>query len=153
MITTERQSYTFSPLFIGAMVATPTLRTFADSILCFQSPFHRGNGCYNAPEDEMWGLHTFQSAFHRGNGCYQFDGTIGDSIDIMTFSPLFIAAMVATIPKTADPSTIPNFQSAFHRGNGCYLACPSATPQAIRAFSPLFIAAMVATTTSVWCAQ
>ena len=40
---------TFSPLFIGAMVATIYVRATAyqpDNV--FQSPFHRGNGCYLA---------------------------------------------------------------------------------------------------------
>ena len=37
---------TFSPLFIGAMVATSS-QEFTDLLrVGFQSPFHRGNGCY-----------------------------------------------------------------------------------------------------------
>ena len=38
---------TFSPLFIGAMVATEALHHGAREIVDFQSPFHRGNGCYS----------------------------------------------------------------------------------------------------------
>ena len=37
---------TFSPLFIGAMVATSTGRLTGWVAPVFQSPFHRGNGCY-----------------------------------------------------------------------------------------------------------
>ena len=85
----------------------------------------------------------FQSAFHRGNGCYTT--LIFPSIQtVMTFSPLFIAAMVATVYnedgslvyRAFSPLFIAamvatkrvygrrkrgiGFQSAFHRGNGCY---------------------------------
>ena len=45
--TAGRQVRTFSPLFVGAMVATydnTTLKLWLDT---FQSPFRRGNGCYN----------------------------------------------------------------------------------------------------------
>ena len=39
----------------------------------------------------------------------------------MTFSPLFIAAMVATyFSQMGRIGAIGFFQSAFHRGNGCY---------------------------------
>ena len=40
---------------------------------------------------------------------------------IGAFSPLFIAAMVATIVVRVDAKTFRHFQSAFHRGNGCYM--------------------------------
>ena len=62
---------TFSPLFIGAMVAT------------FSAEF---GGVFR------W---FFQSPFHRGNGCYIFTGTLGE-VKLDAFSPLFIGAMVAT---------------------------------------------------------
>ena len=61
----------------------------------------------------------FQSAFHRGNGCYR-GGVKCQSRQPRAFSPLFIAAMVAT--------------RLFGR-----------TPSVTNTFSPLFIAAMVAT--------
>ena len=62
---------TFSPLFIGAMVATNTLPPCRTSPVHFQSPFHRGNGCYMlAPPRSCRSTRTF--------------------------SPLFIGAMVAT---------------------------------------------------------
>ena len=63
---------TFSPLFIGAMVATE----FASMPMkmSFQSPFHRGNGCYII---------------------YALKISI-DASSSSPFSPLFIGAMVAT---------------------------------------------------------
>ena len=63
-----------------------------------------------------------------------------------TFSPLFIAAMVATLEQNRIRLYY-CFQSAFHRGNGCYkgiLSIAKISPD--NTFSPLFIAAMVATT-------
>ena len=63
--------YTFSPLFIGAMVATRRALLADGQRPVFQSPFHRGNGCYSILK-----------------------------FDVLTsrepFSPLFIGAMVAT---------------------------------------------------------
>ena len=89
----------------------------------FQSPFHRGNGCYyicwrNAAlplhlsvpfSSGQRLLHrtcrrnplhpNFQSPFHRGNGCYR---------------------------ASACCASRRSFQSPFHRGNGCYIsASPS----------------------------
>ena len=107
-------------LFIGAMVATFSgNRQNSEEFSFFQSPFHRGNGCY-----EVSGLinhddGSFQSPFHRGNGCYCDDHqsyryhSICLSVPFssgqwllrrkparskgrMAFSPLFIGAMVAT---------------------------------------------------------
>ena len=63
----------FSPLFVGAMVATSIDRDILDSIAHFQSPFRRGNGCY-------FDVSPFQS-------CLWF----------VSFSPLFVGAMVATL--------------------------------------------------------
>ena len=102
----KADSIPFSPLFIAAMVATDTINdsvwTIGDSIdtqYHFQSPFHRGNGCYNNHDGTIGrfdlDMHDFQSAFHRGNGCYW--------------------------QQTNDFAQLSNsFQSAFHRGNGCY---------------------------------
>ena len=85
------------PLFIGAMVA---MRSEPDAVKCiFQSPFHRGNGCYSK-QSVILAL-------------------------IFAFSPLFIGAMVATLETSrlnvhnmVAPYMV--FQSPFHRGNGCY---------------------------------
>ena len=65
----------------------------------FQSPFHRGNGCYTDGYDTILECY-FQSAFHRGNGCYYKFRCMTDST-MAAFSPLFIAAMVATCIPTA----------------------------------------------------
>ena len=113
------ECFAFSPLFIGAMVATYVLSCKAHPLLAFQSPFHRGNGCYLRPivqgtsaaclsvpfSSGQWLLPypsrvhkprrgSFQSPFHRGNGCYD--------------------------KGLAMMQTLKGFQSPFHRGNGCY---------------------------------
>ena len=109
----------------------------------FQSPFHRGNGCYSASGSGNNVIASFQSPFHRGNGCYT--------------------------TKAEAVGLIPGFQSPFHRGNGCYcrarfirfclviLSVPFSSGQWLlqlarkaahkreSTFSPLFIGAMVAT--------
>ena len=86
--------FTFSPLFIGAMVATARRRRGRESIRHFQSPFHRGNGCYVRSCSGQATMMTFQSPFHRGNGCY-FANAVLEKVKL-------------------------DFQSPFHRGNGCY---------------------------------
>ena len=56
------------------------------------------------------------------------------------FSPLFIAAMVATqLDSAIDDIGKSGFQSPFHRGNGCYLVCNEYLKQQFTPFSPLFI--------------
>ena len=118
------------------LYGTPTVNVF-------QSAFHRGNGCYRSETPSHTHQYNFQSAFHRGNGCYQayLDlGLVKKPLSVRfssrqwllphvgrisrqphrPFSPLFIAAMVATLPESGDPEFISHFQSAFHRGNGCY---------------------------------
>ena len=78
-------------------------------------------------------IHVFQSAFHRGNGCYITCGPAGSStLEGDSFSPLFIAAMVATISFEID------FQAAA-------MCTGSTLTHNAESFSPLFIAAMVAT--------
>ena len=62
----------FSPLFIGAMVATLFDASRSSFAFDFQSPFHRGNGCYKDKNKLIICQPTdFQSPFHRGNGCYR----------------------------------------------------------------------------------
>ena len=91
------------------------------SSMYFQSAFHRGNGCYLSsmvycPNSNPF----FQSAFHRGNGCYcgcasrsaksrflsvrfssrqwlLLNHSMPNGVQHVSFSPLFIAAMVATV--------------------------------------------------------
>ena len=89
---------------------------------------------------------VFQSPFHRGNGCYQYSilGKAGTPT-FSSFSPLFIGAMVATTTGEMVSGVEWYFQSPFHRGNGCYLLVAGQGRRSILAFSPLFIGAMVAT--------
>ena len=79
-----RETYSFSPLFIAAMVATVGAHNQTFPKVTFQSAFHRGNGCYShmggafsplfiaamVATSHMPVNGVFQSAFHRGNGCY-----------------------------------------------------------------------------------
>ena len=96
--------WTFSPLFIGAMVATEPMETLGKFIAVmkvFQSPFHRGNGCYHrlgtdcgryskivmlsVPFSSGQWLLRFSESRRCSQGTYR-----------IPFSPLFIGAMVAT---------------------------------------------------------
>ena len=70
----------------------------------------------------------FQSPFHRGNGCYYISISALPSL-LTSFSPLFIGAMVATGGAAVGAQiTLTCLLShslsvrliAFHRGNGCY---------------------------------
>ena len=55
----------FSPLFIGAMVATMERTRRDRDQQVFQSPFHRGNGCYSL---QITGIHfvTLSVPFSSG---------------------------------------------------------------------------------------
>ena len=78
------------------MVATKLSAFVTLDYADFQSPFHRGNGCYTSEGVTFKGHeHNFQSPFHRGNGCYDDEGDAFILLD-SAFSPLFIGAMVAT---------------------------------------------------------
>ena len=127
MVATEEQMaearkgvFSFSPLFIAAMVATEPAETALTPKTAFSPLFiaamvatANALGCGTR-------IRYFQSAFHRGNGCYYFPyEKIEAAMD--TFSPLFIAAMVAT-----------QWRRREYR-------------KRLSPFSPLFIAAMVAT--------
>ena len=61
----------------------------------FQSPFHRGIGCYAQFCPRLSPLFDFQSPFHRGIGCY----SVGVYFEY----------------------TVQIFQSPFHRAIGCYI--------------------------------
>ena len=109
----------FSPLFVGAMVATRDCAGVAGYPASFQSPFRRGNGCYLAFSPEATSLVPFQSPFRRGNGCYNIEAPELPDIGL-AFSPLFVGAMVATRDFAHDMISSIGFQSPFRRGNGCY---------------------------------
>ena len=91
--------------------------------LYFQSPFHRGNGCYKL--NGYWRLYKYANPFSP-----LFIGAMVATrlelsniyLTLKPFSPLFIGAMVATMVllqyTTGDLWIV--FQSPFHRGNGCY---------------------------------
>ena len=141
---TTKSTKTFSPLFIGAMVAT--WKGHPDSLdnVHFQSPFHRGNGCYYLIKQyermfaqlsvrfssRQWLLLLSYISGHRVRQLsVRFSsaamvatrkrGTPSGHVTFL-FSPLFIAAMVATLKVQGCAPISFCFQSAFHRGNGCY---------------------------------
>ena len=135
---------TFSPLFIGAMVATCTMDTFLAVCQIFQSPFHRGNGCYERRRYQPVARTVFQSPFHRGNGCY-IKGVLAMGAAKELSVPFSSGQWLLRWHLLYDENATGIFQSPFHRGNGCYagISCMTRTPQG--SFSPLFIGAMVAT--------
>ena len=113
-----RITSSFSPLFIGAMVATECF-VIREAAIDFQSPFHRGNGCYSIPMPEMNIRASSFSPLFIG-AMVATVKQILISRTWITFSPLFIGAMVATINEGTTGTIDVRFQSPFHRGNGCY---------------------------------
>ena len=138
-------SYSFSPLFIAAMVATLNILAVVMTAHILSVRFSSRQWLLlGMCKGELLYFNDFQSAFHRGNGCYI--STLRLLGDRWTpFSPLFIAAMVATrdvqrrvvilqrlsvrfssrqwllhIHPSFAWRSLDAFQSAFHRGNGCY---------------------------------
>ena len=153
------------------MVATIKALTFRGEAYSFQSPFHRGNGCYATTRRITRGkTPSFSPLFI---GAMVATGINGGAVSIQdTFSPLFIGAMVATptpragfgssgilsVPFSSgqwllqtiyggDTAVDAHFQSPFHRGNGCYVELQTYVYTQRASFSPLFIGAMVATVT------
>ncbi len=90
-----RLRFPFSPLFIGAVVASN----------------------YFGP-DEVFAT-VFQSPIHRGRGCILLEDVRVLKVPV-TFSPLFIGAVVASPGMVArTKGSWSNFQSPIHRGRGC----------------------------------
>ena len=136
----------FSPLFIAAMVATQTIHRirFAACAVVFQSAFHRGNGCYfgklpNTVYEYVLGLSVRFSSRQ-----WLLRLLTGKESNIAylrkSFSPLFIAAMVATPKAEIVFGKLARlfFQSAFHRGNGCYSTLPAGLSLAAATFQSAF---------------
>ena len=110
----------FSPLFVGAMVATERNLRLHSLNYHFQSPFRRGNGCYtNKALRDTARSATFSPLFVGAmvaTACL-----LRGYCHRSPFSPLFVGAMVATYRWLCRyTSEEDNFQSPFHRGNGCY---------------------------------
>ena len=84
----------------------------------FQSPFHRGNGCYFRVQREA-GAGKLSVPFSSGQWLLH-PLLPGPQPSRCAFSPLFIGAMVATETSTFSAISLSVFQSPFHRGNGCY---------------------------------
>ena len=77
------------------MVATD-LEVFARQLAILSVRFSSRQWLLHDTEIKMSVSSIFQSAFHRGNGCYAIGSAVVEFYDF-TFSPLFIAAMVATL--------------------------------------------------------
>ena len=112
-------------------------------ISSFQSPFHRGIGCYLSMATVSEVLYHFQSPFHRGIGCYYkrycqrmnrvtlsvpFSSGhrllhIDDFTNVETAGELSVpfSSGHRLLPDSFSIiSSILSFQSPFHRGIGCY---------------------------------
>ena len=69
--------------------------------------------------------HCFQSAFHRGNGCYDrlMNRRASNSQRIHCRLSVRFSSRQWLLPSDIarlSEIVIKDFQSAFHRGNGCY---------------------------------
>ena len=125
-------SVSFSPLFIGAMVATNYHQRYHRSSRQLSVPFSSGQWLLRTHYSFSEVQSDFQSPFHRGNGCYHPSWQRRRS-ERLTFSPLFIGAMVATQLRFAEARKLVDiFQSPFHRGNGCYHTLEEAWRQTTR---------------------
>ena len=122
----------------------PAPTTHADFSI-FQSPFHRGIGCYNedACQSPAAAASAFQSPFHRGIGCYvAIRGHIGARLSRLSVPFSSGHRLLQLKPYLYDPIDVKYFQSPFHRGIGCYLTEVAPTHKLRRrSFSPLFIGA------------
>ena len=142
----SRYTPTLSVRFSSRQWLLPFLAVFVPlAPALFQSAFHRGNGCYKG---RMAAPHNLDGLSVRFSSRQWLLPTIHAQIkDIeVTFSPLFIAAMVATYPP-------PESHSASTRPfSPLFIAAMVATPcdafywQIVCTFSPLFIGAWTATT-------
>ena len=116
----------------------------ANKVISFQSPFHRGNGCYTWREGLTLPPHYSFSPLFIGAMVATLISPVRMPAGLRPFSPLFIGAMVATLQYQQLPYhlrlSVPFssgqwllqwkfiivnhqtifFQSPFHRGNGCY---------------------------------
>ena len=119
---TRHTFMSFSPLFIGAMVATHHLCYYSFTRRRLSVPFSSGQWLLlDVVGFELTFIGDFQSPFHRGNGCY----IAGES----------------SIVRTQVQLSVP-----FSSGQWLLLCNPSQEARcASDTFSPLFIGAMVAT--------
>ena len=141
--------------------------------MAFQSPFHRGNGCYRVLILLQSVSLSLSVPFSSGQWLLQYTKRIvGELINLSV--PFSSGQWLLRYCAHLYILLIPIFQSPFHRGNGCYfcmmihefgleriLSVPfssgqwlllyvsTSTKSGILSFSPLFIGAMVATYISV----
>ena len=145
------RNHPFSPLFIGAMAATVRWSNWwGICFLRFQSPFHRGNGCYitrrrmNDHVDEA----RLSVPFSSGQWLLQ-DGHAAYDCSGIPFSPLFIGAMAATLRLYRTIQNSSKLSVPFSSGQWLLQQMAAAGTLGTLTFSPLFIGAMAATAISV----
>ena len=138
-------TYSFSPLFIAAMVATLITPALFICRISLSVPFSSGQWLL-ANRDEscslichLWELYL-SVRFSSGQWLLRY-------LSVRTSSSLSVPFSSGQSQKGygvfSDGDRANNFQSAFHRGNGCYQSFMQ--HQTLETFSPLFIGAMVAT--------
>ena len=150
------------------MVATNAQSAKGITYYVFQSAFHRGNGCYNLPQPHLvidlhlsvrfssrqWLLLIVPNLDRRPDRSFSplfIAAMVATNAETNTpaarksFSPLFIAAMVATNDFIETLVTIKALSVRFSSRQWLLLDVPYVDTLVLDAFSPLFIAAMVAT--------
>ena len=121
----------------------PTTSTMASCTKGFQSPFRRGNGCYGLNSDGKLSYPNLSVPFSSGQWLL-LNKLHSQFLNAITFSPLFVGAMVAT--PTPAPIAAP-----FGPFSPLFVGAMVATSRNLSvsnfspAFSPLFVGAMVAT--------
>ncbi len=162
---------TFSPLFIGAVVASQSHRRndpwfpqafsplFIGAVVASVNPGGGGSGNFahlSVPYSSGPWLHLpalagatrqypcFQSPIHRGRGC--IGCWCGDhQCNRRCFqSPIHRGRGCILMPWVLPPPPTPAFQSPIHRGRGCIILPPVGLQISSFSFSPLFIGAVVA---------
>ena len=109
----------FSPLFIGAMVATPIILEQGQWVRSFSPLFIGAMVATHSDIRKLLHLGSpFSPLFIGAMVATVLRVPLPDYHD--AFSPLFIGAMVATAKGVELHISARRFQSPFHRGNGCY---------------------------------
>jgi len=114
------------------------------SVIKFQSPIHRVNGCNYAYCDVMAERIAVSVPYSSGQWLQPTIPTLMPLVWV-GFSPLFIGSMAATGRRERPPDQTGSFQSPIHRVNGCNIPSTVFTKGNWTGFSPLFIGSMAAT--------
>ena len=88
--------FAFSPLFIAALTATQCHKLLAEGNTDFQSAFHRGTHCYTSFVEHLNTRKKLSVRFSSRHSLLLL-GLQNLHLEVLTFSPLFIAALTATL--------------------------------------------------------